>query len=71
LDKAVYEQFAKRLIARGVVNQKEVDVIARKGTRKEYLWRRHVLDLAEYAIKKGKGMEELCNLMIQWCKQKR
>jgi hypothetical protein len=67
---AVFESFSAKLIENGVVTQAECDIISRKGTRKERLWKRHVRDLAEYVINREKGMEELCKLMIEWCKQK-
>ena len=66
----VFEEFSKYLLDNGIVTQQEVSTIARKGTRKEKLWKRHIIDLANYVIDTEKGMEELCIKMKEWCKQK-
>jgi len=68
-EEALYDVLSAKLIEAGVVTERECAIIARRGTRKERFWKRHLLDLAEYAVKQHRGMEDLCNQMIQWCKQ--
>jgi len=68
-EEALYNVFSARLIEAGAVTERECDIIARRGTRKEYLWKRHLLDLAEYVLNNKKREEELCKQMIAWCKE--
>ena len=74
---AFFNAFSAKLVEMGVVSQENCDIIARRGTRKEYLWNRHIIDLANFAIDQNKQREEpckeieqLCNRTLEWCKQK-
>jgi hypothetical protein len=46
----LYQSLAKLLIVKGYVTQEIVNTIARKGTRKEYIWKRHILDLCDFVL---------------------
>lgn len=46
----LYQSLVKLLIVRGYVTQKIADNIAREGTRKEYIWKRHILDLCDFVL---------------------
>ena len=77
-EEALFNEFSAKLIEFGVVSQRECDIIARRGTRKEYLWIRHLIDLATYASEQDlqregscKEVQQLCLRMLEWCKGRR
>lgn len=51
-NKTIFNIIAKKLIDAGVVSQDECMLIARADTRKGRYWKRHILDLCNYALNK-------------------
>lgn len=45
--KEIYYRIAKRAILNRIITAEERDIISRVGTRKEWAWGRHLLDLCE------------------------
>ena len=50
--KMLYGVITRRLVSAGVITRKESDMICRRGHRKERYWKRHLLDLCGYSIRK-------------------
>ena len=68
----LYWKLAQVLVKAELVSRYECDVIARVGTRKEWAYKRHILDLCEYVLEK-KNIEDDCLVnylerCIQWAK---
>ena len=49
---SLYNTISERLINACIVTARESKDIARANTRKRRYWRRHVIDLCDYALKK-------------------
>ena len=46
----LYEVIAQRLVGYGAVTREQCDTIARVGHRKQRYWKRHIIDLCEFAM---------------------
>ena len=62
----LYQSLAKLLIVRGYVTQEIVNVISRKGTRKEYIWKRHILDLCDFILDNRQADSEV-KILLEKC----
>ena len=60
----LYYNLVKLLIVRGYITQKIADMIAREGTRKEYIWKRHILDLCEFVIE-NQQIDDKTRLLLE------
>lgn len=62
----LYKSLAKLLIVKGYVTQEIVNTISRKGTRKEYIWKRHILDLCEFVLDNRQADNEV-KILLEKC----
>lgn len=63
-NKNIFNIIATKLIATGIVSADECALIARSETRKEGYWKRHILDLCQYALNKMER-EGIDNLQVR------
>ena len=68
----LYWKLAQVLVNADLISRYECDVIARVGSRKEWAYKRHILDLCEYVLEqKNIEDERIKNYLercIQWAK---
>jgi len=64
---AVYTVLSNRFINAGIITKKESVAIARWGHRKQAYWRRHIIDLCDYATKKMQRNATSTSYLIQLC----
>jgi len=74
---ALYWKLVAKFIDSAIITQKQAQTIARKGSRKEGYYKRHVIDLCEFALWKMQdlniqdaSLETLCNQAIQLMKRR-
>ena len=60
----LYYTLSSLLITKGYVTQEIVNIIARVGTRKEYIWKRHILDLCEFVIE-NRQIDDKTRLLLE------
>lgn len=68
----LYEKIEKVLIAKGLVTQNQCNVIARRGHRKEWAWKRHIRDLCDFVFEVRSidyDTKEFLNKCIEWTKR--
>lgn len=66
-----YIKIEKLLISKGYITQVQSDVIARRGTRKETYWKRHILDLCLFVLENKRvdtDTKSVLNQAIKWAK---
>ena len=69
--KLLYTRLEKMLIEKGYITLQASNIICRRGTRKEWIWKRHVLDLCEFVIdcrEPDDKTKELLQRCAEWCK---
>jgi len=61
------------LVLQEIVTQAQCDTIARIGKRKEWAWKRHIIDLCEFVLEQKEINEKTKSILeksIVWCKTK-
>lgn len=69
--KTLYIQLEKLLVEKCYVAQSQSDTICRRGHRKEWAWKRHIIDLCEYVLEScvvDNETKEILEKSIQWAK---
>ena len=71
----LYNKLSKLCIQKGLLTQAQSDTICRKGHRKEWAMKRHILDLAKFVLwkmdnddVKDVALKELLEQAILFCK---
>lgn len=67
----LYNQIEQVLMTNGYITQEVSDIISRKGSRKERLWKRHIIDLCEFVLNHRSIDDDTRTMLekdIMWCK---
>ena len=64
----LYYTLSSLLISKGYITQEIVNTVARVGTRKEYIWKRHILDLCEFVLDQRQVDNEV-KVLLEKCIQ--
>jgi len=64
---AIYRVLSNKLVNAEIITKKESVTIARWKHRKQAYWRRHIIDLCDYATKKMERNSTSTPYLIQLC----
>lgn len=63
--KLIYLKIEKLLIERGYITLSISNAICRRGQRKEWAWRRHVIDMCEFTLSQRGVEPEISDILIK------
>lgn len=61
--KKIYLKLEELLIKNGCITQEQSNIICRRGHRKEWVWKRHILDLCEFVIEHKQPNEDVKKIL--------